>query len=496
LNATVRSFPATLAEVVTRDPDAVALVCEDETMSRAELDRASNRMARAYAALGVGAGDFVTIGLPNGIEWFVASMATWKLGAVPSPVSPRLPPAERQAIVERAEPRLVVGVDPGEAAGRPTVPAGFEPDVALSDGPLPDQISPIERALTSGGSTGTPKLICTQTPAVIDPASPMAMFAARDCALVPGPLYHGVPFSSAWRAVLAGAKAVVMVRFDPSRCLELVDRYRPDRMSLVPTMMHRIARLPEGERAARDVSSLEFVLTSGSPCPAWLMRFWIDWLGPDVMHETFGSTERIGGTHIGGREWLEHPGSVGKPVGGSRIRILDPVTHEERPAGAMGEIFWMPASGPRTAYRYIGSDARIDVDGWESVGDMGYVDAEGYLFLGDRRDDMILVGGRNVFPAEVEAALDSHPAVRSSAVIGLPDDDLGQSVHAIVEADGVTAADLEAHVRELLVHYKVPRTFELVDQPLRDDSGKVRRSALRAARVEPAASADSRPAQP
>jgi bile acid-coenzyme A ligase len=143
----------------------------------------------------------------------------------------------------------------------------------------------------------------------------------------------------------------------------------------------------------------------------------------------------------------------------------------------------MPPTGPGTSYRYIGAESRRTADGWESVGDMGRVDEDGYLYLGDRRSDMILCGGRNVFPAEVEAALEAHPLVRSSAVIGLPDDDLGSAVHAIVEADGLTAAELEAHVRAQLVGYKVPRTFEFVDQPLRDDSGKVRRSALREARV-------------
>jgi bile acid-coenzyme A ligase len=143
----------------------------------------------------------------------------------------------------------------------------------------------------------------------------------------------------------------------------------------------------------------------------------------------------------------------------------------------------MPATGPRTAYRYVGADARVTPDGWESVGDMGYLDAQGYLYLGDRRSDMIVCRGRNIYPAEIEAALDAHPDVRSSAVIGLPDDDLGQSVHAIVEADGVTESELATHVGERLVHYKVPKSFELVDHPLRDASGKVRRSALREARM-------------
>jgi bile acid-coenzyme A ligase len=259
-------------------------------------------------------------------------------------------------------------------------------------------------------------------------------------------------------------------------------------------MMLRIWRLPEAERSARDLSSLEFVMTGGAPCPPWLMRAWIDWLGPDVMHEAFGPSERIGGTFITGREWLAHPGSVGKPIGAGRIRILDPETGRDLPPGRMGEIYMMPEGGRGSTYRYVGAEARATSDGWESVGDMGALDAEGYLYLGDRRTDMILCGGRNVYPAEVEAAVEAHAAVRSCAVIGLPDEDLGQRIHAIVESDhdGADAdfeAALRAHLAQLLVPYKIPRSFELVSQPLRDDAGKLRRSALREARLARGAAA-------
>ncbi|HWL44918.1 MAG TPA: AMP-binding protein [Ilumatobacter sp.] len=477
------SFPQALANVAERDADAVAAICGERTITRGELDRASNRMARAYSDRGVAYGDLVTVALPNGIEFLIACMAAWKLGAVPNPISPALPPPERDAIIERAEPSLIVGIDADPAAMPPRLPAGFVPDASVSDASLPDQTSPIERALTSGGSTGRPKLILTASQAVYDPASPLAMFAAKRAMLIPGPLYHGIPFASTWRSILAGAKVVVMERFDAAQCLELISRHGVDRVSFVPTMMLRIARLPDDERARHDVSSLEFVLTSGSPCPPWLMQFWIDWVGPQVMNESFGSTERIGGTFINGREWVDHPGSVGRPVGGSQIRILDPETGDERPAGEVGEVYMMPPTGPGSSYKYVGAERRTTSDGWESVGDMGYLDTDGYLYLADRRDDMILCRGRNVFPAEIEAAIESHPNVRSSAVIGLPDDDLGNSVHAIVEVSGVTAAELAKHVAARLVHYKVPKTFELVDHPLRDDSGKVRRSALRQARL-------------
>jgi bile acid-coenzyme A ligase len=326
-------------------------------------------------------------------------------------------------------------------------------------------------------------LIVPANPGVYDPQRPSRIFHASRAALVPGPLSHAVPFSAAWQALFGGARAVVMPRFEAAECLRLVEAHRADRVCFVPTMMLRIWRLPEAERRARDLSSLTFVMTGGAPCPAWLMRAWIEWLGPDVLHEAFGPSERIGGTFIGGREWLAHPGSVGRPTHG-QLKILDPETGAECPPEVLGEIYMLPDAGPGTSYRYVGASPERREDGWETVGDMGWLDADGYLYLGDRRADMILVGGRNVYPAEVEAALEEHPAVRSCAVIGLPDDELGNRVHAVVEvSEPVPEEALRAHVAERLVAYKVPRSLEFVDGPLRDDAGKVRRSSLRAERL-------------
>jgi bile acid-coenzyme A ligase len=474
------SYGRVVTELAARDPEAVAVVHEGTELRRGELERRSNRLARAYAERGVEPGDLVSIGLPNGIGFICACLATWKLGAVPNPVSPRLPAAERSGILDRARPALVVGASGAADEGRPTLPADFEPDPKLSDAPLPDRLPPHERAMASGGSTGQPKLIVAANPASYDPEAPSPFFKARRAALVPGPLYHAAPFSSAWQAIFGGATAVVMTRFDAAACLELIERHRVDRVCLVPTMMLRIWRLPARERERRDLSCLEFVMSGGAPLPPWLMRAWIDWLGPDVMNEAFGPSERIGGTFITGREWLEHPGSVGKPSLGSRIRILDPESGRDLPPGEMGEIYMLPAGGPGSTYRYLGAEPRAISGGWESVGDMGYVDEDGYLYLGDRRTDMIVTGGRNVYPAEVEAALEEHPGVRSSCVVGLPDDDLGSRVHALVEAsEPIPAEALRAHLEERLVPYKIPRSVEFVNQPLRDEAGKVRRSTLR-----------------
>jgi len=477
------SYGLQITRLSESDPARTAVVCGDETLTRGELERRSNRMARAFLERGALPGRLLTIGLPNGLEFVIASVAAWKCGAIPNPVSPQLPAAERTSILKLADPALVVGFNDSEH-GVPSLPSGFEPPAALDDTPLPDVVSPHERAIASGGSSGRPKLILLRVPALYDPDRPATVLTPKGCVLIPGPLYHAAPFGSITQGLLTGEKAVLMRRFDASLCLELVERHRVDQILFVPTMMHRIWRLPEAERRSRDVSSLRIVMTGSAPCPPWLMRSFIEWLGPDVMHEVFGGTERIGGTFITGREWLEHPGSVGRPTRGTQIRILDPETGENLAVGEIGEIYMLPAGGQGSTYRYVGADARVTADGWESVGDMGRLDEEGYLYLADRRSDMILSGGRNIYPAQVEAAIEEHPAVASSAVIGLPDEDMGQVVHAIVQTtDAVGDDELRSHLKRRIVHYAIPRSFERVDHALRNEAGKVRRWELRAERI-------------
>lgn len=474
---------AAMAWLAERDPDRPAVVHEGKTASRRELDRRANRLARAYAARGVAPGDLVTLGLPNGVEFLAATLAAWKLGATPQPVSARLPARERAAIVDLADPSLVVGVDPADAGGRPAVPAGFEPGADVSDAPLPDVTPRHVRAMTSGGSTGRPKVIVDLTPGRVDPEVAENGMVVGGTTLVAGPLYHAGPFITAWQCLLSGGTAVVMTRFDAREALALIERHRVDWVLFVPTMMQRIWKLPAAERDAFDVSSLRRVMCTGAASPDWLKRAWIGWLGPEKVWEAYGGTERIAGTLISGTEWLAHPGSVGRPSEARRIKALRPDGSECAP-GEVGELYMLPASGQGSTYRYLGAEAPATGDGWETVGDLGWLDADGYLYLADRKTDMIVTGGANVYPAEVEAALDAHPAVRSSAVIGLPDDDLGQRIHAIVDApDGVEEEALRLHLAEYLVRTKIPRSFEVVDTPLRDDAGKVRRSALRDARI-------------
>jgi bile acid-coenzyme A ligase len=474
-----------MAWLAEEAPDRVAVIHGGESATRLELEQRSNRLARAYAERGVGPGALVTLALPNGIEFLVATLAVWKLGGSPQPISARLPEAERRVIVALAKPALIVGVAPDEYGDAfPSVPAGFAPDARLSEAPLPDVVPPYSRTMTSGGSTGRPKLIVDLTPALADPTVAENGMQLRGTTLVPGPLYHAGPFIVSWQCLLSGGTLILTSRFDPEECLRLIGQQRVDWALFVPTMMQRIWKLPAELRERYDVSSLRRVMCTGAPSPAWLKRGWIEWIGAEKIWEAYGGTERIAGTLIDGVEWLAHPGSVGKPPPERKMRILRPDGSACAP-GEVGEIYMLPAAGRGTTYRYIGAEAEATPDGWETVGDMGWLDADGYLYLADRKTDMILVGGSNVYPAEIEAALDAHPAVRSSAVIGLPDEDLGQRLHAIVDApDGVGEDELRAHLAERLVAYKVPKSFELVREPLRDDAGKVRRSALREARLD------------
>ncbi|SDG02098.1 bile acid-coenzyme A ligase [Blastococcus aurantiacus] len=473
-----------VAQLTAEYGDAPAVISGDTTRSWTELDRRTNRLARALLARGVVLGDLVTIGLPNSVEFVEACVACWKAGAVPQPVSAAMPPLELQGIVELANPPLVIarGDIPLD---RPIADVDELIAEAEDDGPLPTVVSPAYKAPASGGSTGRPKLIVSAQAGVVEPFGSMVWkHRPGGTVLMPGPMYHNGPFTSAMAGLLNGSTMVLMPRFDAEGVLRLVQEHRATWLYLVPAMMSRIWRLPEEVRAAYDLSSLETVWHLAAPCPPWLKEAWIDWVGPEVLMELYAGTEAQAGTIISGTEWLEHRGSVGTVLYGE-MTILGP-DGEQLPPGTVGEVYLRRGPGQGPSYRYIGAEARTRGD-WESLGDIGWMDEDGYLYLADRRTDMILVGGSNVYPAEVEAALDEHPQVASSAVIGLPDPDLGQVVHAIVQpAPGLTDVDLDdlrRHLAERLVRYKQPRTFELVSEPLRDDAGKVRRSQLLADRV-------------
>jgi bile acid-coenzyme A ligase len=249
-------------------------------------------------------------------------------------------------------------------------------------------------------------------------------------------------------------------------------------------MMHRIWSLPEDVRMGFDVSSLEMVLHMAAPCPSWLKQAWIDWLGPDRIWETYGGTEAVGGTVLNGKEWLEHKGSVGRPYLG-QLRIVGENGRDCLP-GEIGEISFLSPDGGKPTYHYLGT-APSGSAGLETYGDLGWVDSDGFLYIADRRTDLILTGGANIYPAETEAALEEHPAIASSVCVGLPDDDLGQRMHSIIElrpnCSEPEATNLEEFLSTRLSRHKLPYTYEFSETPLRDEVGKVRRYALRDERI-------------
>jgi bile acid-coenzyme A ligase len=497
--------------------DSAALIHGQEVVTWGELDHRSTQRAWALKAAGVAKDDLVTVALKNSATFYELTFALWKLGATPHIVSWRLPRLEVASILRVAQPRVLVASDPELIAAF----GGFDPATSLSeprDDPLPGEVATYWKAVSSGGSTGVPKIIIEHMPGAIDPELPVRRIPRDERILNPGPLYHNAPFVGTHRALFRGNTVVCMLKFDPEEALRLIAEHRITWVNMVPTMMLRIWRLPKEVRDRYDLSSLQSVWHMAAPMPPWLKEAWIEWLGAERIFEYYGGAERQGATEISGTEWLEHRGSVGRPIL-CEMRILNEVGKEvpmgevgeifmrptaerfcemrilnevgkEVPTGEMGETFMAPtAERGTTTYHYLGATVRSADGGFESIGDFGWMDADGYVYLADRRTDMILVGGANVYPAEVEAALMQHPGVEVAVVIGLPDEDLGATVHAIVKPHDDYAATLDAamlsrFIEERLARYKTPRSYEFTTQQLRDDSGKVRRTALREERLQ------------
>jgi bile acid-coenzyme A ligase len=460
----------------------IAIRHGQDTLTWEQLERGANARARAFAAKGVKPGDFVAIGLPNSNAFFETTFAVWKCGATPTSLSWRLPRGEAAAVLDILKPALVVGGEPDWNAPN-VLPIGFVPE-GYSEEPLAAPVARYWKAMTSGGSTGRPKVILDHLPAVVDTtmAPPLGMPLGASL-LNPGPLYHNAPFIVSHFALFGGGRLTGLTKFDAEETLRQIEAERVQWINFVPTMMHRIWSLPEAVRNRYDLSSLQVVFHMAAPMPPWLKEKWIEWLGPERIWELYGGTERQGACIISGVEWLTHKGSVGKIGETARLRVIGEDGNDVAP-GETGEIYFLPNDGAGTTYHYLGAEPKRRADGWESLGDIGRLDEDGYLYLGDRLADMILRGGANIYPAEVEAAVCAHPDVRSCVVVGLPDPEFGQRIHAIIECDPATdpqaiADGMGDFLADRLSRYKHPESFEIVDAQVRDDSGKVRRTLLR-----------------
>lgn len=477
--------------------ERLCIAHQDEALSWGDMARRVNRRAWALKQLGVGKDDIVALVLPNENAVFELAFALWKLGATPSLISARLPADELRAVLDLARPRAIFASDPAirDAIGARPSDYGLREG---SDEALPSVIGSHWKAMTSGGSSGRPKMIVDMGPGAVDPAVQPLNLPQGGAVLNAGPLCHNAPFTFMSMALHHGNSVIGMPRFDAEETLRLIERHGIAWANLVPTMMSRIWALPEEVRSRYDLSSLQAVWHTAAPMPAWLKEAWIDWIGPEKIWEIYGGTERQGNTVLNGGEWLAHRGSVGRPIN-CHIRILGE-NGEQLAAGEVGEIHLLPFTGAGSTYRYIGAEPHRSSDGYETIGDFGWLDDEGYLYIADRRADLILRGGMNVYPAEIENALSEHPDVDLAVVIGLPDPDLGAVVHAVVRPlpdaeEPVTAEALGAFLATKIARYKLPASYEFTDEPLRDEAGKVRRSQLRAERMAARSSSNGIPVQ-
>jgi bile acid-coenzyme A ligase len=506
------TYPRRLHDLALEEPDAPAITVVEPggasmSFTRAELDHRSAALARALADAGVTAYSLVLLAIPNSVEFVECAYASWWLGACVLPLSTKLVAAEQAAILAAASDSgrpIVTVVADGVHVGPADIGVSELLDKARAlpaDPPTDrehDVVSFPGRALPSGGSTGRPKIIVDTRPLAAEPdaPNPLGDLLGRhpgQTALVVGPAYHALPFGTVFGTLFERGHLVLMTRFDAATALDAIERYRVEVMSTVPIQLQRMARVPGAE--SRDLSSLVSLYHSGAACPEWLKRRWMDLLGPVHVYEGFGSTEAVGMLVIRGDEWLEHPGSVGRGVT-TDVVVRGP-DGANLPAGEVGEIFmrWRSASGSvgsslqGATYRYWGSEVPPAPDRFVSVGDLGWLDDDGYLFVADRRVDMIITGGVNVYPAEVEAAITEHPEVDDVVVVGVPDPEWGRRVHAIIATrrppphPQELVTELDRRCRERLSSVKVPKTYELVTALSRNEAGKVRRAELAAERA-------------
>ena len=419
----------------------------------------------------------MVVGLPNSPEHLVATFAGWKVGAVVVPMRWNLPDWERDRVLAAIGPRLTVDAEHLDL---------FAEAESASTAPLPEAIPPHGWGICSSGSTGTPKVIVMKNPGRYVPGASTAAAVESygpvpqpQRVLIPAPLYHSNGFTVT-RNLMSGVAVVLLERFNAERVLDLIERHRVTGFVGATPMLQRLAQVPGIDR--RDLSSLDWVQQGAALLPVWLGRRWCELVGPEHFFVTYGASERHGYVCCRGDEWLEHPGTVGRGYMGTDIRIIGD-EGRELPAGEIGGIYMRRPSGPEATYMGGNVEPMLSTDdGFVTVGDMGWVDEEGYLYVADRRVDMIVTGAANVFPAEVEVALSEHPAIADVVVVGLRDPDWGRRVHAIVQpadpADPPRPAEIIAFAKTRLAAYKVPKTVELVESIPRNEVMKFNRAAL------------------
>ena len=476
----LQSIVGRLAQLAAEEPDAplvthVATDGSEQVLTAAELDSRSSQLAGVLADKGLGLGDRLALGLRNSPEFVISSFAGWKVGATPVPVRWDLPDWELQKL------RDVIG------AGINLGDNDLQWIRSTADSPvpeLPDVLSPRMMGICSSGSTGTPKVIVNAFPAVYHDlySSPMMEqwrpVPRPQRVLVMAPMYHVNAFATLFN-LLSGDRLVVMERFDAGLALDAIESHRITWFTATPTMLQRMADLPGVDD--RDLSSIDWILQGAAPMPPSLVHRWISLVGAERILMAYGMTEAIGITALRGDEWLEHEGSVGRGHRGTELRVVDDEGNEV-PTGETGEIFMRSPSYGGSDYLGEAPQLHTTEDGFQTVGDMGHVDADGYLYIADRRVDVVITGGANVYPAQVEQALVDHPAIADVVVVGLKDPEWGRRVHAIVEPSDSAAPPTEeeviAYAKSRLAGYKVPKSVEFVEEMPRSAATKINRGRL------------------
>ena len=495
--------------------DEPAVRIGQRTITHSALKARAARAAATLREAGVEHGDRIAIVLRNDPEFLMLSAAAGLIGAVPTATNWHWRGEELRHVLTHSGSRvafvhsdLVPAVEEVLPEGVPLVevPVGEELAAAYGDAPLTGRhvalddwlveaepaVDPLERAPLSliypSGTTGLPKGVLR---APMDPEQSQQVAAATLAAiglrpgmhtLVTGPLYHAAPNAQGLFAVALGIDITIMPRFDAEELLRIVSEQRITHAQCVPTMFVRLLELPEEVRSRYDVSSLEAVVHAAAPCPAHVKQRMIDWFGPVIL-EYYGSTEVGAVVACDSEQWLAHEGTVGAPVGDADIRGFD-ANGDVLPAGETGEVYVKPPSF-WPSFSYLGMEearAEIDRDGYVTIGDVGHVDADGFLHLSDRVRDMVISGGVNIYPAEIESCLMEIDGVRDCAVFGIPDDQFGESVAAHVDVDpdaGLTEDAVRDHVRARLAGYKVPRLVVFDDALPREASGKIFKRRIR-----------------
>lgn len=476
-----------LAEHWGEEAALVEIGCdgEERSLSRRELFEAVEKVVSRLHCCGVSEGDYVVVALPNCLEHVIVTIASWQLGACCVFISPKDTAAERNDVLKLFDCKMLVadGVTPpvNRVVSRRTVQAWATDEFPSDIEKLPFCAVAPARAVATGGSSGKPKIVVqgirpAYCGADLKAWTSMTGQLPWERQLVPGTLFHNLYSNALYLGLFFGQTVYLMERFNTSQALELVERHAIQCVGLVPTMMERM--MSDSSFATRDLSSLEAVFHSGGLCPDRVKLGWIERIGSKKLFEMYAATEMVGSTVIRGDEWLGHRGSVGRPVD-CLIEIRGEDGHA-LPAGSVGEIYGCPETGLVT--HYLGSPPICGAgDGFFSVGDLGWLDEDGYLYISDRRPDMIVTGGKNVYANEVENAMLDYPGIRDAVVIGMPDEEWGLRIHAILEISepgSFSFEDLKAFLHERMSGYKCPKTFEVLERMPRTDFGKIRRKEL------------------